>query len=191
MKSRLASLDCPYARQRRYGLRSHWRSSKSIVPIRCPVEETVTTRAAMRSSSRLVSAKCPRWFVPNWSSKPSTVRDSGGTITPALLISRSTSPCQSAANARMEPRLARSSGRTSAPGMPAAAASPFVVSRTARTTCAPAPASARAAARPMPELAPVMIAVRPVRSGRSAVLHVVMGNNVDAENNVVNDNSTR
>ena len=129
--------------------------------------------------------------MPNCSSKPSAVRESGGTITPALLISRSMAPSQPAANARTEARSARSSGRTSAPGMPAAAAAPLAVSRTASTTRAPAPASAWAAARPIPELAPVTIAVRPERSGRSVVLHVVMDNNVDTENNAVNDNFIR
>jgi len=47
--------------------------------------------------------------VPNCSSNPSAVRDSGGTMTPALLISRFTSPAQPAANSRMEARSARSS----------------------------------------------------------------------------------
>ena len=64
---------------------------------------------------------------------------------------------------------------------------PCRVSRTASTTAAPAPALALAAARPMPLLAPVTMAVRPVMSGRKAVLEVVMGNNVDHDNNDVND----
>ena len=88
---------------------------------------------------------------------------SGGTITPALLISRSISPSQPSANARTEARSARSSGRTSTlPGMPAAALAPFSALRTARTTRALRSASAVAAARPMPLLAPVTIAVRPL-----------------------------
>src|SRR6202035_4438562 len=41
------------------------------------------------SSSKPVSAKCPRWLVPNWSSNPSCVIDFGVPMTPALLISRS------------------------------------------------------------------------------------------------------
>ena len=43
----------------------------------------------------------------------------------------------------------------------------------------------------MPLLAPVTITVRPVMSGMSVVLEVVMGNNVDADNNDVNDNFVR
>ena len=49
----------------------------------------------------------------------------------------------------------------------------------------------RAAARPMPLLAPVTIAVRPVMSGKSEVLEVVMDNNVDADHNDVNVNILR
>ena len=45
-------------------------------------------RAAAVSSKR-VSSKCPRWFVPNWISKPSAVRPNGVNITPALFISTS------------------------------------------------------------------------------------------------------
>ena len=40
----------------------------------------------------------------------------------------------------------------------------------------------------MPLLAPVTITVRPVMSGMCVVLEVVMGNNVDDDNNDVNDN---
>src|ERR1019366_3461194 len=130
-----------------------------------------------------------RWLVPNCSSKPSAVRDSGGTITPALLINRSISPSHPAASSRTDARLARSRRRTSvSPGMAAAAASPLSVLRTASTTWAPAPASARAAARPMQLLAPVTIALRPAMSGIWEGLEVVMGNNVDYDNNGVNDN---
>ena len=101
--------------------------------------------------------------MPNCSSKPSAVRDSGGIITPALLISRSMSPSQPAANARTESRLDRSSSRTSViPVIDVAAVRPFSVFRTASTTRAPLAASALAAARPMPLLEPVTIAVRPV-----------------------------
>ncbi len=79
--------------------------------------------------------------------------------------------------------------RTSvSPGIVAAAARPFSGERTASTTRAPAPASALAAARPIPLLAPVITAVRPVMSGREVELEVVMGNNVDDDNNGVNDN---
>ena len=95
--------------------------------MRWPIEETVTTRPVTCSSRRLVSAKWPRWLVPNCSSKPSAVATSGGIMTPALLISRSISPSQPAANSRTEARLARSSRRTSVvPGIVAAAASALV-----------------------------------------------------------------
>ena len=54
---------------------------------------TVTTRdpgtASIASSSRPVSAKWPRWLVPNCNSNPSAVVPRGGIITPALLMSRS------------------------------------------------------------------------------------------------------
>ena len=39
----------------------------------------------------------------------------------------------------------------------------------------------------MPLLAPVTITVRPAMSGMMEVLEVVMGNNVDDDNNDVND----
>jgi hypothetical protein len=127
-------------------------------------------------------------LVPNFDSNPSVVRVSDGAETPALLISRSIGPSQPAANARTESRLARSSARTSVtPGVAAAAALPFSVLRTAKTTRAPVAASAWAAAWPMPLLAPVTIAVVPVRSGMSATVKVVIGNNVDRGYFVVND----
>jgi len=40
-------------------------------------------------------------------------------------------------------------------------------------------------------LAPVTITLRPVMSGMKEVLEVVMGNNVDYDNNDVNDNFVR
>ena len=52
-------------------------SSTAAVPPRCASEDTVTTRApgaaSSAGSSRPVSAKWPRWLVPNCSSKPSSV----------------------------------------------------------------------------------------------------------------------
>ena len=127
----------------------------------------------MLGSSRLVSAKWPRWLVPICISKPSLVRCSGTAMTPALLISTSMAPSHSSANAWMDARSARSSGRTSvSPAMPVEALWPFAVLRTARTTRAPAPASSRAATRPMPLLAPVTTIVRSVREGRSAAVHL-------------------
>src|SRR4051794_4733188 len=136
-------------------------------------EATVTTRSRTCGSSRLVSAKVPRWFVPIWSSNPSFVRRSGTAITPALLTRTSRSPSQASAKACTEARSARSSPRTSVlPGIEAAASRPRVRSRTASTTCAPARPRARAAARPMPLLAPVTTKVRPRWSGRSCAVHL-------------------
>ena len=42
--------------------------------MRCAPEATTTTRSRTWGSSRLVSAKWPRWFVPSCISKPSLVR---------------------------------------------------------------------------------------------------------------------
>src|SRR3954454_20954838 len=68
---------------------------------------------------------------------------------------------------------------TVARGAPAAmrvaASLPLLRLRTASTTCAPLAASAAAVSYPRPVLAPVMMAVRPVWSGMSAVVHLVMG----------------
>jgi hypothetical protein len=113
-------------------------------------------------------------LTPNCDSNPSAVRVSGGAITPALLISRWISAPQAAANSRTDARLARSSARTSvSPGMAAAAAMPFSTLRTASTTLAPAAASARAVACPMPLFAPVTMTVLPVMSGMSANLKLI------------------
>ena len=72
--------------------------------------------------------------------------------------------------------------------MAAATALPFAVLRTASTRCAPAAASARAVACPIPLLAPVTITVLPVMPGTSAALKVVMANNVVVDYYEVNDN---
>ena len=129
-------------------------------PSRCPPLETVTTRSLIRSSSRPVSAKCPRWLVPICSSKPSLVRRNGVAITPALLTSTAIS--RPAANSRTEARSAKSRRSTSVlPGIPAAARSPLPMSRQASTTCAPARASSVAVTAPNPLFAPVTTIVRP------------------------------
>jgi hypothetical protein len=65
---------------------------------------------------------------------------------------------------------------------------PFAVLRAASTTRAPAAASARAVACPMPLLAPVTITVLPVMPGMSAALKVVIGHNVVIDYYDVNDN---
>src|SRR3954452_10096260 len=143
--------------------------------MRCAPEDTVTTRSRSRGSSRLVSAKWPRWLVPICSSKPSLVRVSGVAMTPALLTRTSSSPSQPSANARTEARSARSSGRTStAPVISRAAASPLAVSRTASVTRAIARASSVLASLPITLFAPVTTNVRPSRDGRSAAVHLLM-----------------
>ena len=63
-------------------------------------------------SRRPARAKCPRWLVPNCSLKPCFVRPSGGTITPALLTSKSRCSCawvKASANAATELRSDKSS----------------------------------------------------------------------------------
>jgi hypothetical protein len=104
-------------------------------------------------------------------------------MTPALLIRRSSPWCEErkrSANDCTEERLPRSSWDNSTPRPGAAdaisfsAASPFWMSRQASTTLAPARASSRAATSPMPLLAPVTIAVRPVWSGICSVLHFAL-----------------
>src|SRR5829696_4298380 len=72
--------------------------------MRCAPEAIVTTRSVTWPSSRPVSAKWPRWFVPIWVSKPSLVRASGTAITPALLIRASIGSSQPSANARTAAR---------------------------------------------------------------------------------------
>lgn len=140
---------------------------------------TVTTRepgtGSIRSSSSPVSAKWPRWLVPNCISKPSRVVCLGVYITPALLISRSmrSSRDRSAAAAvRTESSEVRSSACTvTSPVMRAAACSPFSTLRTASTTDAPRSASALAVSYPSPVLAPVTTATRPRWSGMFVVVH--------------------
>src|SRR5260370_25547919 len=78
--------------------------------MRCAWLLTVTTRepgtGSICSSSSPVRAKGPRWLVPSCSSNPSRVACLGGSITPALLTSRSILGC-----------LARSSPRGGADGI--------------------------------------------------------------------------
>jgi hypothetical protein len=91
---------------------------------------------------------------------------------PALFTRMCSGPVQPETNSPTEARSARSSRATRTRGLPPAALiadaafSPASVSRTARVTSAPAPASTRAVSWPMPEEAPVTIARLPVRSTR-------------------------
>src|SRR3954453_16271768 len=162
-------------------------------PKRWGPDDTVTTRSPMCCSSRLVRAKCPRWLVPNCSSKPSAVLPCGTAMIPALLIRTSSAPDQPSAKARALSSDARSSARTShVPGKAAATRSPLATSRTASTTCAPARVGSRAVTATRPLDAPVTTTVRPARSGRSADVHFEeedMLGNVDAANKAVNDNN--
>jgi hypothetical protein len=79
-------------------------------------------------------------------------------------------PSQAATNDATDPLSARSSGEAKicwlpvAAMMSSAARPPALRLRTAKATSAPAPASARAVSMPMPELAPVTMARRSLRS---------------------------
>src|ERR1019366_6061956 len=126
----------------------------------------------MCGRSRLVSAKCPRWLVPIWSSKPSAVFPNGTIMIPALLMRMSTGPVHARAKARIDARSVSSSWRTSVrPPALRATSSPLATLRTARTTRAPTRASSWVVGTPKPLDAPVTITVLPVMSGRSPVLH--------------------
>ena len=107
----------------------------------------------------------------NCISQPSGVRRSSRiAIIPALLTSMCSGPAHAAANAATEALVGEVQRRDRDGGVPvrramsAAVRSPASVSRTARVTSAPAPASARAVSTPMPDAPPVTIARRPVRS---------------------------
>src|SRR6266540_528697 len=165
-----ASFDLLYAFAHRY-LCSAWRSSKSS-PCRAPLcasDDTTTTRAGAlarsRSSSRSVSRKWPRWLTPKVVSKPSSVSVRRRWINPALFTrtsSWSNRPRKSAANDRMDRKLARSSGITSTDELPLRsaiswrAARPRSSLRAVMTTCAPADATPTAASLPIPVFPPVI-----------------------------------
>src|SRR3954463_6250655 len=95
---------------------------------------------------------------------------SGVAITPALFTKMSSGPVQARMKAATLIRSLRSMTPTSTLSflvlsrISAATRSPYVVLRTARVTDAPAAASARAVSTPIPDEAPVTIAVLPVRS---------------------------
>ena len=105
---------------------------RSYLPaLKRAIEEVLTTRAAGAARragiSCIVSAKCPRWFVPNWVSNPSAVLPSGTAMTPALLNSRSIlgwTAFTAAANSAIAASEPRSSLTTSsdAPGTAASTA---------------------------------------------------------------------
>ncbi len=96
-KSTLAVFDCPYASHFWYGRRSNWMSSKTTGEMWCPRELRHTTRLGAprrrAGASRDVVRKWPRWFEPNWSSKPSAVFAGGDAITPALFTRMCSTGC--------------------------------------------------------------------------------------------------
>ena len=111
------------------------------------------------------------WFVPNWSSKPCSVRASGHAITPALLSSTwisgwrartasakrrtlGSDPSSSASTAALPPALRIASATPSA----------FARSRAPITTCAPRLPRTRALSAPRPPEPPVTTATLPARS---------------------------
>src|SRR6266498_985853 len=173
-----ASFDLLYASIHLY-LCSDWRSSKSR-PWRAPLcapDDTTTTRdgalARNRSSNRSVSRKWPRWLTPNVSSKPSWVSARRYRISPALFTSTSRlskRSSTSAANDRIDRKLARSSGMTSTELFPlrsaisCRAARPRSSLREVMTTWAPRPASATAASFPIPVFPPVITMTFPATS---------------------------
>ena len=124
-----------------------------------------------------VNAQCPRWSTPSCISNPSTVVRCGIAITPALFTRRSTRSCpastfsRSSRHHRQVAEVQRHDlerrRRVPLARIRASAAAVFDGSRAARTTCAPAPASASAVWNPSPPFAPVTTAVRPARSGMS------------------------
>mmetsp|Transcript_20293 Transcript_20293/g.68893 ORF Transcript_20293/g.68893 Transcript_20293/m.68893 type:complete len:240 (+) Transcript_20293:1455-2174(+) len=124
-----------------------------------------------RSQSSLVSAKWPRWFVPNCRSNPSAVSwRSGRAMTPALSMSTSTLGTlllSSLAHARTLSRLVRSSLTNPTLSLPerclmaSTAARPLVSLRHAIITSLPSMASFTADSSPRPVFPPVMSVVLP------------------------------
>src|SRR3954453_2716463 len=92
-------------------------------------------------------------------SPPSETSAGDGSITPALATPRSTSPWIASRAAR-----SATSAATASPPSSDASAAIRSARRATSVTCAPAAARARAVAAPIPEEAPVMTAVRFVRS---------------------------
>src|ERR1700730_75894 len=144
------------------------------------IDDTVTTRSVIFGSSKLVSAKWPRWLVPIWLSNPSTVCACGTAMMPALFTSTS-APSIPSAKARTDARSCRSSLRTStSPVMGAAAWVPLSLLRTAKIVWPPTRANSPAVTNPRPLFAPVTITVRPENEGRSAAGQSVMANTLTA-----------
>src|SRR4051812_26657880 len=150
-------------------------SSNTTGERRWPAELTDTilapSAAASASRSPTASEKWPRWFEANCNSCPlGAMVSSGVAITPALFTRMSSGPVQARTKAATLDRSLRSMTPTSTlwflvlSRIPAATRSPYVVLRTASVTDAPAAASARAVSTPIPDEAPVTIAVLPVRS---------------------------
>ena len=112
-------------------------SSKSSFPATCARDETITIRlgadSLIRSRSRFVSRKCPKWLTPKCVSKPSSVSVYGTNITPALLMRTCISSSSERillAKARMDLHEARSSCRNRTLSLP-------LLSRTSATAFSP------------------------------------------------------
>src|SRR5260370_20171762 len=148
------------------------------------------------SKSRLVSRKCPRWFVAKVASSPSTVWTRLGKKNPALVM-RTWSflylPVKSCASSRTESWDERSAVIESRFRLPLLAlismrvASPLSLSRETITTEAFSLARPIAVALPIPELPPVIRHTLPVMStllssnrayllvGRVGLMRIIFG----------------
>ena len=132
------------------------------------VDDARRRRGAARGSSRLVSRNGPRWFTASMVSMPSLVSVRDRSVTPALLTSTPISSVIDSISATARRTSAwspRSQSTISvfAPGteasMSAFATSARSRSRHTRMVRCPAAARPRAVSSPMPEFAPVTIAV--------------------------------
>ncbi len=127
-------------------------ATRRAVRVRRHVDDAGGADARIRSSSRFVRRKGPRWFVANVASKPSTVSTRSVSTSPALLTSTSSfGACSrsSVAPRRTDDRSARSNTasctRASPPSrcaMAATAARPLSALRAVTITRAPIAASA-------------------------------------------------
>src|SRR5882762_9026007 len=128
-------------------------------------------RLTIAGARRAVSNRGALTFVSNIASNAASVASDVGPNekTPALLMRMSTPPrIFSACTARFATEAADERSATTKSALPCAAriaattSSPRRASRPVTRTCAPCDASASAMARPMPEVAPVMSALRVV-----------------------------
>ena len=149
----------------------------------CASDDVVMIRlgadALSRSSRSVVSRNGARWFNAHVRSMPSTVSSRCTNMAPALLMSTSMRGYFSStwsARARIDACEVRSACRRStvdppSPSMLATASAPRASSRATMASLAPRRASAWAAARPMPRVAPVIR----TRLSRTPVHSVIAG----------------